>query len=184
MYASVRIRKIRGVPRGRVGKAHNGRDVPGRSSCLYKGQRGHSSTVFVSLEAHGVPRKPITAEEFFMITDKPDIFDRIMSLKILKWANPFYTKYKEVLMYLLFGGLTTLVSVGVFALFESHFGLNEHISNIISWLTAVLFAFVTNRIWVFRQRLKVLRLLFFRWQSFTAVGCLPWALRSLCSLYL
>ena len=47
-----------------------------------------------------------------MITDKPDIFDRIMSLKILKWANPFYTKYKEVLMYLLFGGLTTLVSVG------------------------------------------------------------------------
>lgn len=63
-----------------------------------------------------------------MITDKPDIFDRIMSLKIFKWANPFYTKYKEVLMYLLFGGLTTLVSVGVFALFESHFGLNEHIS--------------------------------------------------------
>ena len=92
MYASVRIRKIRGVPRGRVGKAHNGGDVPGRSSCLYKGQRGHSSTVFVSLEAHGVPRKPITAEEFFMITDKPDIFDRIMSLKIFKWANPFYTK--------------------------------------------------------------------------------------------
>ena len=38
-----------------------------------------------------------------MTTDKPDIFDRIMSLKIFKWANPFYTKYKEVLMYLLFG---------------------------------------------------------------------------------
>lgn len=75
-------------------------------------------------------------------------------------GKPVLHKYKEVLMYLLFGGLTTLVSVGVFALFESHFGLNEHISNIISWLTAVLFAFVTNRIWVFRQRLKVLRLLF------------------------
>ncbi len=89
-----------------------------------------------------------------MITDKPDIFDRIMSLKIFKWANPFYTKYKEVLMYLLFGGLTTLVSVGVFALFESHFGLNEHISNVISWLTAVLFAFVTNRIWVFPTKTK------------------------------
>lgn len=77
-----------------------------------------------------------------------------MSLKIFKWANPFYTKYKEVLMYLLFGGLTTLVSVGVFALFESHFGLNEHISNVISWLTAVLFAFVTNRIWVFPTKTK------------------------------
>ena len=89
-----------------------------------------------------------------MITDKPDIFDRIMSLKIFKWANPFYTKYKEVLMYLLFGGLTTLVSVGVFALFESHFGLNEHISNVISWLTAVRFAFVTNRIWVFPTKTK------------------------------
>ena len=78
-----------------------------------------------------------------MITDKPDIFDRIMSLKIFKWANTFYTKYKEVLIYLL-----------LFALFESHFGLNEHISNVISWLTAVLFAFVTNRIWVFPTKTK------------------------------
>ena len=89
-----------------------------------------------------------------MTTDKPDIFDKIMSPKIFRWATPFYTKYKEVLMYLLFGGLTTLVSVGVFALFNSRFGLNEHISNVISWLTAVLFAFVTNRIWVFPTKTK------------------------------
>lgn len=35
-----------------------------------------------------------------------DIFDRIMEWKILSIFNPFYKKYKEVLLYLFFGGLT------------------------------------------------------------------------------
>lgn len=80
---------------------------------------------------------------------KSDIFDKIMSLKILKWANPFYVKYKEMLLYVLFGGLTTVLSIGIFALLNVALGLNEHISNIISWIFAVMFAFFTNRIWVF-----------------------------------
>lgn len=80
---------------------------------------------------------------------KSDIFDKIMSLKILKWANPFYVKYKEMLLYVLFGGLTTVLSIGIFALLNVALGLNEHISNVISWIFAVMFAFFTNRIWVF-----------------------------------
>ena len=38
-----------------------------------------------------------------------DIFDRIMEWKILRIFNPFYKKYKEVLLYLFFGGLTTVI---------------------------------------------------------------------------
>ena len=57
--------------------------------------------------------------------------------------------HKEVLLYLFFGGLTTLISIASFALFYSLLGINELIANVLSWILAVLFAFFTNRIWVF-----------------------------------
>lgn len=89
-----------------------------------------------------------------MSEKKPDVFDRIMSLEIFKWANPFYVKYKEMLLYLLFGGLTTVLSIGIFALLNVVLDINEHISNVISWIFAVMFAFFTNRIWVFSAPTK------------------------------
>ena len=63
----------------------------------------------------------------------------------------FYKKYKEQILYLFFGGLTTLISIGVFAFFTKVIPLDELIANIISWVIAVLFAFVTNRLWVFES---------------------------------
>ncbi len=80
---------------------------------------------------------------------KPDLFDRLMALPGLRVFGPFYRKHKEVLLYLFFGGLTTLVSILVFALFYNALGINELVSNVISWVLAVLFAFFTNRVWVF-----------------------------------
>ena len=80
---------------------------------------------------------------------KPDIFDKIMGLPLLRLLKPFYLAHKEKLLYLFFGGLTTLVSLVSFALANGPLGLNEHIANVLSWVLAVLFAFVTNRIWVF-----------------------------------
>ena len=79
---------------------------------------------------------------------KEDIFDRLMHLPVLRIFEPFYKKHKEVLLYLLFGGLTTLVSIATFALFIA-LGINELIANVLSWILAVLFAYVTNRTWVF-----------------------------------
>ena len=73
---------------------------------------------------------------------KPDIFDKIMHLPGLRVFEPLYKKYKEVLLYLFFGVLTTVVSI------------NELIANVISWVLAVLFAFFTNRIWVFAAPTK------------------------------
>ena len=79
---------------------------------------------------------------------KPDVFDRLMDLPVLRIFQPFYRAHKEVLLYLFFGGLTTVISIGSFALFV-RLGMNELIANIPSWIIAVLFAFLTNRIWVF-----------------------------------
>ena len=83
---------------------------------------------------------------------KKDIFDRIMSLPGLRKLYPFYSKYKSVLLYLFFGGLTTVVSVGSFIVFDSILGIHVLVSNLLSWVLAVAFAYVTNRIWVFDSK--------------------------------
>lgn len=52
-------------------------------------------------------------------------------------------------MYLIFGGAATVVGVGSYAVFNLGLGVNELVANIFSWVLAVLFAFFTNRVWVF-----------------------------------
>ncbi len=80
---------------------------------------------------------------------KKDIFDRLFSAKCLRFFFPFYSKYKEQLLYIFFGGVTTLVSLGSFALFTGVFGWNALSANVLSWLLSVFTAFITNRTWVF-----------------------------------
>jgi putative flippase GtrA len=73
--------------------------------------------------------------------------------------SPRKMKQREVFMYLLFGGLTTLVFAVVFRLFQAVFDgkgdpfkLFLIITNTVSWIAAVTFAFLTNRAWVFRSK--------------------------------
>ncbi len=78
---------------------------------------------------------------------KPDIFDRLFALRLFA---PL-ARYREVLLYLLFGGLTTVVSIGSFWVFCSVWHWNELLANVLSWVLAVGFAFVTSRLWVFQS---------------------------------
>ena len=87
-----------------------------------------------------------------MDAEKQDIFDRIMQLPLLRNFYGLYKKHKSVLLYIFFGGLTTLVSIGSFILANTV--LDHHIANLISWICAVTFAYVTNRIWVFDSQAK------------------------------
>ena len=77
-------------------------------------------------------------------TTKPHI-SRMDKIKTL------FVKYKEILLYLLFGGLTTVVSWGSYAFFVL-LGLSVTPANALSWICAVLFAFVTNKLFVFESR--------------------------------
>ena len=86
--------------------------------------------------------------------NEKDIFDRIMSLPGLRRFYGMYEKYKSVLLYLFFGGCTTLVSIGSFLLLELGLGLNALVANVGSWILAVGFAYVTNRVWVFASSVK------------------------------
>ena len=63
-------------------------------------------------------------------------------------------KYRELLSYIFFGVLTTLVNMGVYAGLFHGCRLANVPSTILAWAAAVLFAYVTNRLWVFRSRGK------------------------------
>ena len=60
-----------------------------------------------------------------------------------------FEKHREIILYCVFGMGTFLVSVGSFALFNRVLGMDVLIANALSWIFAVLFAFITNRKWVF-----------------------------------
>ncbi len=80
---------------------------------------------------------------------KKDIFDKIMGLPVLNIFEPFYKKNKEMLLYLFFGGLSFIVSVATYAFFNVSLGFNVLLANVLSWIITVMFAFLTNRVWVF-----------------------------------
>lgn len=85
------------------------------------------------------------------MNEKQDVFDRIMSRKIMSPFLPLYRKYKSVLLYLFFGVLTTLVNIFVFAALTISIRMQPLIANIFAWIAAVTFAYFTNRIWVFHS---------------------------------
>ena len=70
----------------------------------------------------------------------------------MKKIFDLYKKYEEIINYLIVGGMTTLVSICVYALCTKCFNINYMIANVISWIISVLFAYITNRIFVFKSK--------------------------------
>ena len=62
------------------------------------------------------------------------------------------TKYRDLILYAVFGVLTTIVNMGVYYLCFNVTGIPNVPSTILAWVLAVCFAFVTNKIWVFESR--------------------------------
>lgn len=58
---------------------------------------------------------------------------------------------KEIILYAIFGGLTTIVNIGSFALMTKVFNINENLANFIAIVLAVLFAYITNKDMVFHS---------------------------------
>lgn len=77
----------------------------------------------------------------------------------MKKIRELFIKYEEVIRYLIIGVLTTIVSlltyyVLTFTIFNSNNTLELQITNIISWIISVTFAYFTNRKYVFKLKEK------------------------------
>lgn len=76
---------------------------------------------------------------------------------MIKKIKELYIKYKEIVNYLIIGGLTTFVALGVYYVSVLTFlnpnnGIELQIANILSWIAGVIFAYFTNRKYVFESK--------------------------------
>ncbi|MCR4563550.1 MAG: GtrA family protein [Clostridiales bacterium] len=62
-----------------------------------------------------------------------------------------YKKYKQIILYVFFGFLTTIVNFVTYFLCKA-VGIRYEIATVIAWICSVLFAFVTNKIIVFESK--------------------------------
>ncbi len=75
---------------------------------------------------------------------------RLKNSNLTKSIKLLFNKYREYILYIIFGGLTTAVN------FTVYYALNVFIwyiiANVIAWAVSVVFAFVTNKIFVFESK--------------------------------
>lgn len=62
-----------------------------------------------------------------------------------------FHKYYDIIVYLVFGVLTTVVNYIVYLPCYNLLGLSAAVSNAVAWVFAVAFAYVTNKPFVFRS---------------------------------
>ncbi len=77
----------------------------------------------------------------------------------MKKVKELYKKYEEIIRYLIVGVLTTIVSLATYFIcvhtfLDANNAIEIQIANIISWIFAVAFAYITNRIFVFKSKSK------------------------------
>ena len=77
----------------------------------------------------------------------------------MKTIINIYRKYEEIINYLIIGVLTTVVSLITYYIctatfLDANVALELQIANIISWICSVVFAFITNRKFVFKSKNK------------------------------
>ena len=75
----------------------------------------------------------------------------------IKTLIGLYLQYKEILNYLIFGVLSTIVSFTSYFIFARLLKIDEVISSGMSWACAVLFAYVTNKLFVFESKTNTLK---------------------------
>lgn len=63
-------------------------------------------------------------------------------------------KYREMISYLFFGGCTTLVNIVSYYVSYDVLNISNVNSTVIAWIISVLFAYVTNRAYVFKSTAK------------------------------
>ena len=79
---------------------------------------------------------------------------------MMKKIKTLFIKYKEIITYIIFGVLTTLVNFFSFWLFTKIFGEDLYlVNNAIAWVVGVVFAYVTNKLFVFESKSWDLKLI-------------------------
>lgn len=69
-------------------------------------------------------------------------------------------KYKGLILYGIFGVLTTIINIATYAVCYRVIGIANVPSDIIAWVVGVAFAFITNKLYVFGSKSMDMKTLF------------------------
>ena len=78
------------------------------------------------------------------------ILEKIHLKKLADW----YRKHQEGMRYLIFGALSTVVNIVSYALLYYLFHISNAVSNILAWIIAATFAYITNKLYVFDSKVN------------------------------
>ena len=70
----------------------------------------------------------------------------------MKTFKNLFNKYKTLILYLFFGGCTTLINIICYFVTYEVLLISNFLSTVIAWLASVLFAFITNKQYVFESK--------------------------------
>ncbi|MBR6034091.1 MAG: GtrA family protein [Clostridia bacterium] len=95
-----------------------------------------------------------------------NLFLKLLRLVRLNSLAEWYIKHKEGMRYLIFGFLATVVNIFTFWLCETLWDFSTTVNNIIAWVTAVIFAYLSNKWCVFESKSNTSKELFIEFISF------------------
>ena len=78
------------------------------------------------------------------------ILEKINLKKLADW----YRKHQEGMRYLIFGALSTIVNIVSYAVLYYMFHISNAVSNILAWIIAATFAYITNKLYVFDSKVN------------------------------
>lgn len=93
-------------------------------------------------------------------------------------------RFREMVAYLLFGGLATVVNFVTYFIARDIFHGSLVFANTFSWACAVLFAFITNKYWVFGSKTKTVLSFFSEMGKFFFYRVLSYVIDMGCMLLL
>ncbi|RAS74879.1 GtrA family protein [Priestia endophytica] len=76
------------------------------------------------------------------------------------------SRTKEMISYLVFGVLTTVVNIALYILLTKGFSIDYRWATTVAWIVSVLFAFVTNKLYVFKSKTLTTSIMFRELLSF------------------
>lgn len=102
-----------------------------------------------------------------------------MKENTMKKVKQLLVKYKDIILYGIFGVLSTVVNIVSYWAFAHPFGIGTMLSTVLAWLLTVSFVYLTNRKWVFHSSASTMKeylkeiIAFFSCRI--ATGVLDWA---------
>ena len=89
-----------------------------------------------------------------MIDKLEEICLKILEKLHLKLLADWYRKHQEGMRYLIFGALSTVVNIVSYTVLYYLFHISNAISNILAWVIAATFAYITNKLYVFNSKVN------------------------------